>query len=456
MRHPFPQVFATLLCSASLLPGAVSWDFQAEELGSHPHMTNTTASINFTRPLRRSSARPSSLVAMHQRLSKRHYYRINKTIRLGLQTHGCKDPDMPGVQSSPWTSNLLLSDCLGQGGFGQVWSVCIKSCSIDLGQDRCMAMKLVRRNAKYTEHRFSQALERERACLTQFSGGPFIDMYGYSGGEGDIAYFLMEQARGGDASKTGALFSIVDGRLMRGGSTLHRKDVAFLLHDLVEGLQRLHSKGVVHRDVKSSNLFLTNPCGPGTQCRGKLSDFGLACGMESIDNTMLSAALTKCDDIVGGGTRSWWSPEHGTDRSPTEKLDIWGAGLVLYQLIFGEWPGIYVRDKGKAALARSIQKFRIADDQNFKQLNRRAQSLGTTLGSYYTLLGSVLSSMLEFDPNARPDSEGLLESARHLCEVCGVNPHRRHHEGDQGMVACVEESSRGTSIGGSSASWPSE
>jgi len=338
---------------------------------------------------------------------------------------------------------------LGQGGFGQVWSVCFKRCLRAKNHDPCVAMKFVRRSDRFSPHHFASALKREKACLTAFTGGPFVQMYGFAGDD-DMAYFLMEEAEGGDASKTGSLFSKPNGHLIRGGSTLHRKDVALLLHDLVDGLQRLHSRGVVHRDVKSANLFLTAPCGAGSQCRGKLSDFGLACGTDSLENAMLTKALQRCDDIVGGGTRSWWSPEHNSDSSPSTKLDIWGAGLVLYQLTFGEWPGVYVRDQGKSALARSIQEFRIQDDKNFRQLNRRAEALGPLLGTYYSMLGRLMQSMLEFEPGNRADSEGLLESAKQLVAVCGASTHRHHHHsGEQELVDCIESSSPGTSVSAS-------
>lgn len=463
-----PWHWATLLLLAT--PSSLRawcWDFGAvEEHVTTPLPGGLAAYAGSGRALRRSIAAGSSLADLRHHAALRHEHRKKRAAELRSRSNrshlsSCRDPDKDSIKQSPWQENLILMDCLGQGGFGQVWSACFKRCSVkESDEDLCMAMKLLVRKRKISSSRFLSQIGREKACLSVFNGGPFIQSYGFSaGGHNDdeddsgLAYFLMEQAAGGDASRIGALFRIENGGLSRGGNTLHRGNVAVLFYDLVDGLRHLHHQGVVHRDVKAANLFLTSPCDSrNEQCRGKLSDFGLACTLDYNSNRILTRSLQNCDDITGGGTRSWWSPEHDSKSSPSTKLDIWGAGLTLYHLTFGTWPGNYVRDRGKKQLIQSIRKFRIEKDENFKLLGKRAEHLGPLLGSYYSMLGEVLSATLEPDADQRPDAKTLLEYAKRLCAVCGADPlaPSRSESSAHDVLQCVEESSPGTSMQSSS------
>ena len=89
------------------------------------------------------------------------------------------------------------------------------------------------------------------------------------------------------------------------------------------GLQAAHEKGVVHRDIKSSNLMLT------PQGQVKILDFGLA---RLADQTRLTQTAT----VVG--TPSCMSPEQA-QRQPTDRrADVWSLGVVIYEMITGRLP----------------------------------------------------------------------------------------------------------------------
>jgi serine/threonine protein kinase/Tfp pilus assembly protein PilF len=93
--------------------------------------------------------------------------------------------------------------------------------------------------------------------------------------------------------------------------------------EIAEGLQEAHSKGIIHRDVKSANIMLT------ATGRVKVMDFGLA---KSSGRTQLTQTGTTV------GTVDYMSPEQGRGDPVDYRTDIWSLGIVLYEMLTGEVP----------------------------------------------------------------------------------------------------------------------
>lgn len=98
---------------------------------------------------------------------------------------------------------------------------------------------------------------------------------------------------------------------------------AEIARQLAAGLEEAHGKGIIHRDIKSSNIMVT-PRG-----QAKIMDFGLA-------KVQGGPALTKSQTTLG--TVSYMSPEQAGGDAVDHRTDLWSAGVVLYELLTGALP----------------------------------------------------------------------------------------------------------------------
>lgn len=149
-----------------------------------------------------------------------------------------------------------------------------------------------------------QAAFRECSILKAFSH-PHIVQYADSFEEDNCLVLIMEWCRRGDLSM-----------LIAERQRIDDEAIAKWLGQLASGLHYMHSRRVLHRDLKSSNIFLS------ADDDVKLGDFGIA--------KVLESTTAQADSVVG--TAHYLSPELCRGQPYSYSSDLWALGCVIYEL----------------------------------------------------------------------------------------------------------------------------
>jgi serine/threonine protein kinase/tetratricopeptide (TPR) repeat protein len=106
-------------------------------------------------------------------------------------------------------------------------------------------------------------------------------------------------------------------------SSLSIEEAQDIAAQVAGGLQEAHEKGIIHRDIKSANIMITE------RGRAKITDFGLA-------KLAGQTRLTKTATLLG--TISYMSPEQVRGEKIDHRADIWSLGVVFYEMLAGRLP----------------------------------------------------------------------------------------------------------------------
>jgi hypothetical protein len=277
------------------------------------------------------------------------------------------------VSSSALAHDLFLDRYrplrpLGSGGMGQVWLARDERSGLDV------ALKIVAREGK-TGHR----AEREARAAASLRH--------------ERCQRILSLAR--DPSHVYIAYEYIPGRTLREAIRAGEIDDRAALQvaaQISDALAHAHGKGIVHRDVKPSNVLLAE----SDRIDVRLLDFGLA-QMAEFDT------LTALGDVPG--TLAYISPERLQGLTATDAADVWGVGVLLWEMLAGEhpfWGGDLVET------SRLIQQ--------------GAPGLETMRPDLPRHVLETVASALLVNPQRRPSAERLAAQLREL-------PKRRKKKG---------------------------
>ncbi|ALC22875.1 serine/threonine-protein kinase [Streptomyces pristinaespiralis] len=298
----------------------------------------------------------------------------------------------------PVGSKYLLEEPLGRGATGTVWrarqretagaeaavagqpgeTVAIKVLKEELANDADVVMRFL----------------RERSVLLRLTH-PNIVRTRDLVVEGDLLALVMDLVDGPDLH-----------RYLRENGPLSPVAASLMTAQIADALASSHADGVVHRDLKPANVLLKTDA--DGQMHPMLTDFGIA-------RLADSPGLTRTHEFVG--TPAYVAPESAEGRPQTSAVDIYGAGILLYELVTGRPP--FAGGTALEVLHRHLS-----------EEPRRPSTLPEPLWT-------VIERCLRKEPSERPSAENLARGLRTVAAGIGVHANAAQVDAALGVAALL-------------------
>jgi YVTN family beta-propeller protein len=300
-----------------------------------------------------------------------------------------------GSELAPGTivAGYEVEALIGRGGMGAVYR------AREEGLGRKVALKVIAPELAQDE-RFRERFLRESRIAASLDHPHVIPIY-QAGEEQGLLFLAMRYVEGYDLA----------GLLAREGALEPRRCLE-LLAQVAEALDAAHAQGLIHRDVKPSNVLIAEAAGR-EHCY--LGDFGLTKRTGSLSGVSVAG------DIVG--TLEYVAPEQITGEPLDERSDVYSLGCVLYESLTGQAP--FPRATDVALLWAHVHEEPTPPSQVRPELPREldtvsARALAKEPGRRYRSAGELVSAtrsalrLVEAPPPARRRSRALLAAAAAL------------------------------------------
>jgi eukaryotic-like serine/threonine-protein kinase len=284
-------------------------------------------------------------------------------------------------RSPGFISRYEIGDVLGAGGMGEVYL------AFDTYRECDVAIK-VALNAPGggVDERIRKLWQLETRIAGRLKH-PYVVMTHEAVTVEHLSYLVMEYVQGGTLKKYATAENL-----------LPIERVVDLTFKVARALEYANTMGLLHRDIKPANILLTPDGSP------KVSDFGAA--------YMTGVEMTQVFDV---GTLPYMPPETFSGKAPTLQSDIYGVGVMAYELLTGSWPFaatsqaamIYQKSQGEPAPLEAKRP-----DLPAALIAAVNRAMHRDLDVRYPSWSSLCDDLGRLMPGIHVESEVVMESAQ--------------------------------------------
>ena len=234
---------------------------------------------------------------------------------------------------------------IGHGGMGTVWK------AVQLSTKRPVAIKLLARHC-FSSKKSKARFEREVALAARLTHPNIARVYA-SGLHHGVYYYAMELIEGEHLDQYVRTHQLSD------------RDILKLMYHICDAMAHAHGQGIVHRDLKPSNILVSANGQP------HIVDFGLAKSSTKDDSD-----LTISIEGEIAGTIAYMAPEQamGQQEKITERTDVYGLGVILYQLLTAHLP--HAMGGGRYDVLKRIVEDDVTEPSHFNEgIDRELESI---------------------------------------------------------------------------------
>ena len=195
---------------------------------------------------------------------------------------------------------------IGKGAMGDVYA------GRHTGLNRNVAIKVLKPSLADDDEFVQRFLHEARLCAL-FDHPNIVRVYDVGKDANGVPYLIMDLLVGQTLKE----------RIEQG--PLSEKDAATIAIAILSALEHAHAHDIVHRDMKPSNVFLSGQNGQAV----KVMDFGVA-------KALNQSGLTNTGVLIG--SPAYMSPEQAEGRAVDARTDLYGVGILLYEMLTGDVP----------------------------------------------------------------------------------------------------------------------
>ncbi|MBF4607857.1 serine/threonine-protein kinase [Curtobacterium sp. VKM Ac-1393] len=276
-------------------------------------------------------------------------------------------------QGEPLGASYRLVELLGTGATGEVW----RTEHVATGEQ--FAAKLLRAELA-ADPQIVERFVRERSVLLALQHPSIVRVRDLVV-EGDRLAIVMDLVPGGSARD-----------LLASNGPLTPRDALTITAETLDALAAAHERDVTHRDVKPDNVLLQTPWVPGATGDVRVTDFGIASVVAERERTTTGLL----------GTPQYMAPESISHGRAGPAADVYGAGVMLYELLSGRTP-----------FAGPGTDFAVA----YRHVTSNPPRLEVP-----DALWTALSALLAKDPAVRPSAVDASATLRRLARALASTP----------------------------------